>query len=148
MQQGAYQTFGLRFTELGTQPDAGRGAYQQPDRQCPVDMTQPSVTDARHQRQRPDMRDVDTHQPAHRQARVQQQDQCEAQCAGADRAQADRHAKHPVMPTTAKTSKPLATALQSITQGKPMPEFSFLLQSNMPCESATLRVSYINTNYI
>ena len=148
MQQGAYQTFGHRFAELGARLDAGQRAYQQPDRQCPVDMTQPGVTDARYQRQRHGMCDVGVHQPARWQARVQQQEQRGAQCAGADRAQADRHAGHPVMPTTAKASKPPATALQSITQGKPMPEFSFMLQSNMLREGATLKGLYINTNYI
>ena len=88
MQQGAYQTFGQRFAELGAQPDAGQRAYQQ----CPVDMTQPGLTDARHQRQWHGMRDDNPNFPTRRQARVQQQDQCGAQCAGADRAQADRHA--------------------------------------------------------
>ena len=29
-----------------------------------------------------------------------------------------------------------------------MPEFSFLLQSSMPSKGVTLRVLYINTNYI
>ena len=89
--QAAHQSFGHRLGQLCAEPDPGQRARQQRGQQGPVDMAQRGMADACDQRQGHRVSDVGAHQSMCRQARVEQQDQRGAQCAGTDRRQRDQH---------------------------------------------------------